>query len=231
MLVLINQRASGFNRLLRDTSRVKIFLVKLNPATENARNLQKIIYQDDKVPGLTPNDGSRFLLDRMFIFLEIQKLDRICNGRERIAKLMGNHGQKLVLATMQVGQRFGLGRRSFQLCSFSHVSNIALNYSPMIFLIEVADKLNFPPLPALAFEWQMMIADITLLLQLLKRGFALVDILKQSYLPKFLAGQLVRSITQQLLNVRVRVGNLSSGCIEYEDAVSGRLKEAAISNF
>ena len=101
----------------------------------------------------------------------------------------------------------------------------------MIFLIEVADKLNFPPLPALAFEWQMMIADITLLLQLLKRGFALVDILKQSYLPKFLAGQLVRSITQQLLNVRVRVGNLSSGCIEYEDAVSGRLKEAAISNF
>src|SRR5436190_7115434 len=111
MFVLVNQRASGFNCLLRDTPRIKIFLVKLNPATENARHLQEIIYQDDKVSSLTSNDGSRFLLDRMFIFLEIQKLDRICDGRERIAKLMGNHGQKLVLAAMQVGQRFGLGLR------------------------------------------------------------------------------------------------------------------------
>ena len=62
---------ADFNCLLHDTPGIKVFLVKLNPATENARDLQKIIHQDHQVPGLTPNDGSRFLLDWMFVFLEI----------------------------------------------------------------------------------------------------------------------------------------------------------------
>ena len=71
MLVLVNQWPSRLDCLLHYTPRIEIFLVKLNPAAENARDLQKIVYQHHQICGLTPNDRFGFFLERMFVFLEI----------------------------------------------------------------------------------------------------------------------------------------------------------------
>src|SRR5436189_4815127 len=102
MLVLVNQCASRLDCLLHYTPRIEIFLVKLNPTAENARDLQEIVYQDDQVPSLASNYGPGFRLKRRFVFLKIQNLNRVRNGRKRIAKLMGKHCQKLVFASVQV---------------------------------------------------------------------------------------------------------------------------------
>ncbi len=57
----------------------------------------------------------------------------------------------------------------------------------VIFGINVANKLDFPLLPILCFEREIVIADKTLLEELLKRSFALPNILEQTDLPKLLA--------------------------------------------
>ncbi len=80
-------------------------------------------------------------------------MDGVGDGSKRVAEFVGQHRQELVLAAVQIGQRFSLLRYLLlQAPPFADVPNVTLSDGPVIHLIDVADELDFGPLAVLGFE-------------------------------------------------------------------------------
>ena len=91
-------------------------------------------------------------------------------GARGLRSSWDEHRQELVLAAVQVGQRFRLLLRlPLQAAAFADVSNVALSDGPVIHLIDVADELDFGPLAVFGFERQVVVADIARSLAVLGR--------------------------------------------------------------
>src|SRR5919107_1999427 len=109
---------------------------------------------------------------------------------------------------------------------FRVIANIALNYWLVIHVIDVADKLNFHPPPRFGYQWQIVVANVALFLQLSKGALARLNVLKETYLPKFLSHQLIGPVTQQFRYERIGLSNLPGPGLEYQDAVLSCLEKA-----
>ena len=99
-----NQRLRGFHRPFDDAGHGNVLKAKLDLSGGDARDFEQIINQACQLPGLAFNDLAGLALRRVFILLQAQQMNRVGNRRQRVAQFMAEHGQKLVLAPVLVGQ-------------------------------------------------------------------------------------------------------------------------------
>ena len=73
---------------------------------------------------------------------------------------------------------------------FGDVADVALHHVLAVHVIDEADELRVDLPPVYCLQWQIFKLDVFLLLQFFKIIFAGSDILKNPYLPEFLAKEL-----------------------------------------
>src|SRR4051794_32242268 len=98
-------------------------------------------------------------------------------------------------------------------------------------MMRVADELDLdvPSVPGL--ERQVLVPNISLLLQVSECGQAERDVADQPDIPEMLTQQLRVRIAQQVEQERVRVEDVPVVRVEDEDAILGGLEEPPISDF
>ena len=132
------------------------------------------------------------------VALQAQEKNGIEDGGKRVAKFMAEHRQEFILAAVQVGQRRRLLlRQSLQAAAFGDVTDVALNDLVMVLRIDVADELDFDLLPASAFQRQVFVADVALLLAVPGKRPGSPRCLGTGRSPKFLAQELIVRVAQQ----------------------------------
>ena len=104
MSALVDHRTSRLHRTFHDAAHGDLFLAKLNPAGDRARDVQQVTHQVRQLPHLTLNDGQGLLLNGVLAFLELKQLHGVEDGGKRVAKFMAKHGQKLVFTAVHFGQ-------------------------------------------------------------------------------------------------------------------------------
>ena len=123
MPVLPDQRLGRLHCPFNYVAQVNLLLAKPDTAGGDARDLKKVVHQMFKLSNLALDDAPALLERRVFVHLHAQKLRSVGEGRQRIAQLMAEHGQKLVLAPVLLGQGLGLYQRfSLQLLAFGDVN-------------------------------------------------------------------------------------------------------------
>jgi len=144
MSVLVDQWASRLNGTFHDAAHDDSIQSKSNPAGSNAGHFHQVIDQMSQLSQLSFNDGEGFLVERFLILPQTEKMHCVGDGGEWVAEFMTEHRQELVLAAVQVGQRFRLFLQiPFQAATFADVTDVALCDVPAIHLIDVADELDF----------------------------------------------------------------------------------------
>ena len=239
MLALVDQRADRRNRIFHHHAHGDRFLVKLNPACGNARDFKQFINDMRQLTHLTLNDAGGLLKYRVLdavqaipVAVQAQEKSGIEDGSEGVTKFMAEHRQELILAAVQVGERRRLLlRQSLEAAAFGDVTDVALNDLVVVLSIDVADELDFDLVPACAFQRQILVADVALLLQFPVNGAALFDVSEQANLPKFLAQELIVRVAQQVRHERVGVDHFSGVGVEDQDAVLGHLEQPPIPDF
>ena len=204
MLALVDQRADRRNRIFHHHAHGDRFLVKLNPACGNTGDFKQFINDMRQLTHLTLNDAGGLLKYRVLdamqaipVAVQAQEKSGIEDGSEGVTKLMAEHSQEFVLAAVQIGQRRRLlPGQSLQTAAFGDVTNVALNDLVQVLPVDVADELDFDLLPASAFQGQILVANVALLLQFTVNGAALFDVSEQANLPKFLAHELIVRVAQ-----------------------------------
>ena len=216
MLALVEQRADRRHRIFHHDAHGDRFLVKLNPTCGNARDFEQFINDLGQLSHLTLDDAGGLLKYRVLdalqtipVAVQAQEKNGIEDGGKGVAKFMAEHRQELIFAAVQVGERRRLLLcQSLQASAFGDVTDVALNDLVIVLRIDVADELDFDLLPASAFEGQVFIADVALLLQFPVGGLALLDMSEQTDLPQFLAQELIVREAQQGRHERVGVDHL-----------------------
>ncbi len=85
---------------------VDLFPVQDNLPAHDSRNVQQIVDQTRQVTRLAIDDGTGPLDFSVARRMPSQDLHRAANRRERIPKLMPEHGEELIFALIHVAQRF-----------------------------------------------------------------------------------------------------------------------------
>ncbi len=203
MLAVVDQRANRRHRIVHDDAHGDSFLLKLNPPGGDARDFEEFINDPCQLSHLTLDDGGRLLEDRVLdalqtipVAVHAKEKGGVEDGGEGGAQFVRQHRQKFILAAVQVGQRRRLLLHlTLQTAAFGDVTDVALHDLVLVLRIDVADELDFDLLPTSAFQGQMLVADVTLLLQFPVCGPALLDVPEQADLPQFLAQELLVRIT------------------------------------
>ena len=109
------------------------------------------------------DDLAGLLLDRVLaaVLLEPQQVHGVADRGQRVAQLVGEHRQELVLAAVQVGQGLGLlPDLLLQPAALGDVADVALDDQPVVLLVDVADELDLDRLAALVLQRQVLVADV-----------------------------------------------------------------------
>jgi hypothetical protein len=77
-----------------------------------------------------------------------------------------------------------------------NVTNIALDHTRAIFSVHVADELDIDAASGPRFKRQVVVSDISLLLQLSKSGFRCLNVSERSNVPKCFANEFFSGIIQ-----------------------------------
>ena len=95
MAPLLEQRASDLRRLGEDVADLHRLLAQLHLAAGDPRDVEQVVHQPDEVPGLALD---HFLLAQdPAVAAQLHQLERGEDRRERIAQLVAEHRQELVL--------------------------------------------------------------------------------------------------------------------------------------
>ena len=103
---------------------------------------------------LARNDPARLLLDEVFaLVLKLKQLHGVHDWGKRVAELVAQHGQELILAPVQVGEFSRvLLCLLLQQAAIADVTNVALRNPLLSDGIHVAHELHFYPLAACRLE-------------------------------------------------------------------------------
>ena len=145
--------------------------------------------------------------------VSIQQQNAVLRGRK-----------KLAVANL------GGGQRCLHLPARRDVTDVALDDVLAVFGIHVADELYGDPLAFPGLQGQVLIADIFLVLQLLKGLLGGRHVLEGTDLPQFIADHLVVGVSQQVLEVGVGLHDLPAVRVQEQNAILRRLKEPAVAN-
>src|SRR4030095_4199345 len=98
---------------------------------------------------------------------------------ERVPKLMREHGEELILATMLIRESLGLpDDLLLQHHSSGDVANVTLCNKAIPFEINIADEFHVRRAPVLPLNGQVVIANIAIRLKLLEHGLVGIGIFK-----------------------------------------------------
>src|SRR4029434_4974544 len=99
--------AAGLHGTHDDTGEIDGALAQLDAALGNARQLQQVVDQAHEAVYLAREYAAR-LRDQLRVAIRHpQQLDRIADWRERIAQLVRQRGEELVLAAVRIAQNIG----------------------------------------------------------------------------------------------------------------------------
>src|SRR6516162_1100479 len=102
MMIGIDRRPAGFNGELNYVCQIDYFLLQINLAAGDARNVKQVVDHTRHVFDLVLDYFQGPLKAGSVGSFELHDLNGVTDGRERIAELMGEHGKKLVLAQVRV---------------------------------------------------------------------------------------------------------------------------------
>src|SRR5436190_20449101 len=100
-----------------------------------------------------------------------------------------------------------------------NISNVALNNRLACFIVNTADELDIATFAVLGLEGQIVVTDVTALLEFaecLPRRFR---ILKQSDFPEFFTEKLFAGIPKQIQYERIYFDDFPGCAVEYKDSV------------
>ncbi len=210
-------------------------LSRLQPelAGGDAGHLQEVADEPRELRDLPFDDRARLLLDQVLVaLLQTHQLQGIEDRRQRIAQLVREHGQELVLAAVEVGHGDALlPGLPLEPAAHGDVADIALNDVAGVRAVGVADELHLHVGAAARLERQVLVADVAGLPQLPEGRLAGSDVIEQADLPEFLAQQLVVAVPEQRLDEGIGVDDPAARRVEDQDAVLGRLEEPPVAHF
>ena len=131
------------------------------------------------------------------------------------------HGLDGAIAHAQVG----LG-----LPAYGDVADVALDDPPAVDEVDVADELDLGLASVVCLQRQVVVADVVVGLELGEGGLGGLGVLEGADLPELLADEIVTQVSRHLRHERVDVDDAAGARVEDQDAVLGRLEEAAISS-
>ena len=125
-----DQGLGAFHRARDDAAQRNALLTQLDPAGGDAGDFQQVVNQVVELPHLPLNHIACLHLHRVVVLVQPQQAHGVGNRRQRVAQFVAQHGQKFVLAPVEVGQHGGL-RLCFllQTTALSHV--IKTGYYPL----------------------------------------------------------------------------------------------------
>ena len=99
-----NQRLRGLDRELQTSADIDHFALQLDAALRDPGHVQQVVEQSTKMHGLPLDDADERPLT-LVLYESRQQLRGVGDRRDRIAQLVREHGEKLVLAAIGVFQR------------------------------------------------------------------------------------------------------------------------------
>ena len=96
--------------------------------------------------------------------------------------------------------------------------------------VHVADELHLDAPAVVRPQRQILVADVPFLLERPERHLIRLDVVEQADLPQLLPDQLVAGVAEQGGQERVRVEHPSGHRVDQQDAVLGRLEQAAVAD-
>lgn len=94
--------------------------------------------------------------------------------------------------------------------------------------IEVADELHVDPAPVLRLQWQIVVTDIAVGLQLFENAACGGFVFEEADLEKFFADEVGVGVAEELHHEGIRVDDFSGRGIDNENAVARGFKQAAV---
>ena len=106
--MLCDQRLRRLHRPFDHAAKRDALPAKPDPAGTDAGDFQQVVDPVRHLSDLALDDTAGLLLDRVVILLQAQQHQSVGDRRRRVAKFVAEHGEELILAARQVGQRLCL---------------------------------------------------------------------------------------------------------------------------
>jgi hypothetical protein len=104
---LVDERPGRLNRLVENRARVHEILPQANLPARDAGDVEQVVDEPDELPHLPLDDIARPVA-ALLVGGQLEDGHRIIDGGERVTKLMGQHGQELILAAVTLAEGLGL---------------------------------------------------------------------------------------------------------------------------
>src|SRR6185437_9720436 len=105
MAVLVEERMYGLDGPRDEAFELDHLTGQVDLAARDARDIEKIVYQARQARELARNDIACPVELRIIDRLQAHQLDRVVDRSQRIAQLVGEHSQELILVAVGLLQR------------------------------------------------------------------------------------------------------------------------------
>ncbi len=104
VLLRVDQRAAGLDRLTNHLVERSDFLVEVDPIVADAAHVEQVVDEAHHLPELQIHHVARALEQTGVVLRELEQLQAVAQRRQRIAQLMSQRREELVLAPIHRAQ-------------------------------------------------------------------------------------------------------------------------------